>query len=92
MTAVLRRAAGTHPELQELWEASEAQRLPGATIVIDDVLSKGQLNAGMDRQQAIDVLWLLMAPDHLHRMRQRGWNDTTDETWLANTLVAQLLP
>ena len=89
---VLRRAAGTHPELQELWEASEAQRLQGATIVIDDVLSKGQLKAGMDRQHAIDVLWLLMAPDHLHRMRQRGWNDTTYETWLANTLVAQLLP
>lgn len=89
---VLRQAAGAHPQLRELWEASEAQRLRGATIVIDDVLSKGPLKPGVDRQQAIDILWLLMAPDQHRRMRQRGWDDTTYATWLANTLVGQLLP
>ena len=89
---VLRQAAGADPGLRTLWEASEEQRLQGATIVIDDVLSKGPLKPGVDRQRAIDVLWLLMAPDHLRRMRQRGWNDSTYEAWLADALVAQLLP
>ena len=89
---VLRQAAGAHPELRALWEASESQRLRGATIVIDDLVSKGPLKPGVDRQRAIDVLWLLMAADLFMRMRQRGWDDTTYETWLAETLVAQLLP
>lgn len=88
----LRQAAGGHPELRELWEASEQQRLAGATIVIDDVLRKGPLKPGVDRERAIDVLWLLMAPDQLGRLRRRGWDDTTYETWLGDTLVAQLLP
>lgn len=89
---VLHQAAGAHPELRQLWEASEQQRLTGATLVIDDVLRKGSLKPALAREQAIDVLWLLMAPGHLLRMRQRGWNDTAYEAWLAETLVVQLLP
>lgn len=89
---VLQQAVGADPQLRELWNASEAQRLQGATIVIDDVLSKGALKDGVDRERAIDVLWLLMAPDHLRRMRRRGWDDVTFESWLADTFVAQLLP
>ena len=89
---VLRQAAGADPELQELWESSERQRLEGASIVVDDILRKGTLRPGVDRQHAIDVLWLLMAPDHLSRMRWRGWDDATYEAWLADILVAHLLP
>ena len=89
---VLRQAAGADPELRRLWNDSEAQRLAGAAIVIDDVLSKGPLKPEVDRRRAIDILWLLMAPDHLRRMRARGWDDSAYEEWLADTLVAQLLP
>lgn len=35
---ILRQAAGADPELGDLWDDSETQRLAGATIVIDDVL------------------------------------------------------
>lgn len=92
ISEVLRQAAGADPELRQLWDDSEQQRLDGATIVIDDVLEKGTLKPGLDRDQAIDILWLLMAPDHLHRLRRRGWDQTAYENWLADALVGELLP
>ena len=89
---VLRQAAGADDDLARLWEASERQRHDGATIIIDNILTKGPLRPGLTRQQAIDVLWLFMAPDHLRRLRRRNWDDTDYEHWLADTLVDQLLP
>lgn len=89
---VLRRASHTDPELQELWDSSEQQRLEGAAVVIDDVLRKGNLRRGLDRERAVDRLWLLMAPDQWGRLRQRGWSLREYEHWLAETLVDQLLP
>lgn len=89
---VQRQGAGAHPELRELWNASEAQWLTAAAIVIDALLAKGPLKPGVDRQLAIDTLWLFMAPDQLLRMRRRGWNDAIYEGWLGDILVSQLLP
>lgn len=88
---VLRQAAGSDPGLRGLWESAEKERLAGAEIVVDVVLSKGGLQPGMDRRHAVDILWLLMAPDHLNRMRGRGWTEERYESWLADTLVQQLL-
>lgn len=87
---VLYQAVGSDPALRELWDASEQQRLAAATIVVDNLATKGPL--AVDRNAAVDILWLLMAPDHLRRMRRRGWRDEDYERWLADTLVAQLLP
>lgn len=89
---VLRQAAGSEPELRRLWSDAERQRHDGAAIVIDDVLSKGDLTPELDRERAIDVLWLLMAPDHYRRLRQRGWDAGDYERWLADAFVSQLLP
>ena len=89
---VLRQAAGADPELHQLWQDAEQQRHDGASIVIDNVLEKGDLKPGLDRGDAIDILWLLMAPDHLHRLRDRGWDASDYQRWLADTLVSQLLP
>lgn len=88
---VLHQAADAHPELQALWEASERQRLRDAERIVDDVAHVGRLKPGVDRGRAIDILWLLMAPDQLRRMRERGWNDAAYETWLGDTLITQLL-
>jgi AcrR family transcriptional regulator len=87
---VLQEAADADPALRELWDASERQRLAAAAIVVDDIAAKGAL--GVERDDAIDILWLLMAPDHLRRLRSRGWTDDTYERWLADTMVSQLLP
>lgn len=89
---VLRRSTDSDPALNELWEKSERQRLDGATIVIDDVLRKGPLKADLDRTRAIEILWLLMAPDLYNRATTQGWTIDEYERWLAETLVSQLLP
>ena len=89
---VLRQAAGADPELRRLWRDAEQQRHDGASIVIDNVLEKGDLKPGLERNGAVDVLLLLMAPDHLRRLRDRGWDDTSYQRWLADTFVSQLLP
>lgn len=86
---VLHQAARMEPALEKLWEASERQRLKGATLVVDDLITKGTL--AVDRDRAIDVLWLLMAPDIRRRLHQRGWSDDDYERWLADTFVGQLL-
>lgn len=88
---VLRQAVGADPALRDLWEASEAQRLAGAALVVDAVLTRSSVRDD-DRQRAVDVLWLLMAPDQYARMRARGWDDETYREWLADTMITQLLP
>lgn len=88
---VLRQAVGADPALRDLWEVSETQRLAGAALVVDAVLSRGRVR-GDDRQRAVDVLWLLMAPDQYARMRARGWDDEAYREWLTDTMITQLLP
>lgn len=89
---VLCQAAGADPELRELWETSERERLAGAALVIDDLLAKGSLRSGMDREQAVQILWVLMAPDPWRRLRSQGWSTDQYETWLAEVMASQLLP
>lgn len=102
-TAIHRRAAGVHEvlraaaasdkDLHGLWRASEDERRGGATIVIDAILQKSPLKAGLDRAAAIDIVWILTASDIFWRLvRTRRWSHTQYENWLGDTLCEQLLP
>ena len=92
--AVLRGAAhGGEPGLRELWETSEQQRLLGARIWVSTLVEKGPLRAGLDVDDAVDALWLYMAPDLFHRLVQhRGWAQEHFQSWLTDTLRRLLLP
>jgi AcrR family transcriptional regulator len=85
-------AAGGEPELRELWQASEQQRHTGAGLLVDILLTKGPLRAGLERSRAVDAVSLFMAPDIHHRLvTQRGWTQETYREWLERTLATQLL-
>jgi AcrR family transcriptional regulator len=85
-------AAGGEKELRELWQASEEQRHTGAGMLVDILLGKGALRAGLERDTAVDVLALFMAPDVHHRLvTRRGWSPAVYRAWLERTLAAQLL-
>lgn len=88
---VLRQAAGGEPALRELWETSEEQRRTGARLVVDNVRKKSPLRPGLSRSAAVDVLWLLMAPDHYRRLTGSGWSAQRYERWLGSTMCEQLL-
>jgi AcrR family transcriptional regulator len=86
---VVRRAAGDD-EVAQLWQASEAQRLRAARLVVANLAGKATLRLPDDK--AADVLWLLMAPDIYHRLvHDRRWSRTRYIAWYAETLRSQLL-
>jgi AcrR family transcriptional regulator len=93
MHEVLRAAATSDKDLHNLWRASEDERRGGATIVIDALLHKSPLKAGLDRAAAIDIVWILTASDIFWRLvHTRRWTNTQYESWLGDTLCEQLLP
>ena len=90
---VLRAAAASDRDLHQLWRASEDERRGGAAIVVDALLRKSPLKAGLDRAAAIDIMWILTASDIFWRLvHTRRWSLTRYENWLGDTLCEQLLP
>ncbi len=87
---VLHSAADADDELADLWRTSEAQRRTGATLFLHALAERASL--ALPEQEAIDVLWVLMAPDlHTRLVRDRGWSRQRYVGWLAHTLHAQLV-
>ena len=86
-------AAAADGELAELWQASEDERRTGAGYVIDALLGKGPLKPGLDRDSAVDLLWVFNGSGIFRRLvRRRGWTSRRYEQWLADTFCDQLLP
>ena len=93
MHEVLRAAAASDKDLHDLWRASEDERRGGARIVVDALLQKSRLKAGLDRAAAIDIMWILTSSDIFWRLvHTRRWSLSQYENWLGDTLCEQLLP
>ena len=89
----VRGAAGADPDARKLWEEHLAQRRQGSANVVGDVLRKGKLRAGLDREAAADIVWTLNDPGLYHSLvRRRGWTPHRYHAWLAETMIQQLLP
>ena len=89
----LRGAAGTDLDARALWESQLDQRRRGAANVVGDVLLKGTLRAGLDREAAADIVWLLNDPGLYYLLvRRQGWTPDRFQMWLADTLIRQLQP
>ena len=90
---VIRGAAGADPEARALWERVQSERAVGAQHVIEFVQQKGPLRPGLDRQEAIDLIWTVIEPGvYFQLVHQRGWTTERFQAWLTETLHAQLLP
>lgn len=90
---VLHGAAGSDPNLRELWTASETQRMHAARTYVDNLTGKGPLRPGLERDAAVDLMWLAIAPTNYFRLvLTRGWSDAGFEQWLGDVLTSQLLP
>lgn len=87
---VLHRAADADPELEELWRRSEEQRRQGAAVFVEALAERAPL--AVDPDEAVDALWLLMAPDvHTRLVRDRGWPRRRYASWLARAIGALLV-
>lgn len=90
---VLRAGAGADPELRELWNTAERERRAGAAFIVDALIGKGPLKAGLDRDSATDLLWALTSAETFQRLASTGrWNTGRYQTWLGQTFIDQLLP
>lgn len=86
---VIRGASGTDPVVAGLWDDAEGQRHVGAGHLLDRLGA----TPTAARPQAQDLLWLLMAPDHYHRLVvRRGWSRRAYEQWLVDGIRALYAP
>ena len=91
---VLRGAAHSgEPELRELWQRAEDQRLFGARMWVAALVDKGPLRGGIDVDRAVDLMWLYMSPDLYYKLvHMRGWPPQRFRQWLAEALGGLLPP
>lgn len=86
----LHQAADADPELAALWRTSEEQRRSGAALFVDALAARAPLQ--VPHEQAVDVLWLLMAPDvHTRLVVSRGWPRDRYVDWLTGAVGSLLL-
>jgi AcrR family transcriptional regulator len=92
LNEVLRERA-RDPELAELWQVSENERLAGARMVIKAARAKGPLKPGLTPERAAEVLWLLTDVSVQRRLVvERGWSVARFERWYADAMIDLLLP
>jgi AcrR family transcriptional regulator len=86
--------AATDPALAELSATMISQRATTAGWVVDQLAAKASLRRELDRDDAVDTLWILMDPAVFDRLvRQRGWTVEHYQRWFAraarNLLLAE---
>jgi AcrR family transcriptional regulator len=81
------------PEIMAALEHRERLRVGGYAALIDEVMRRGPLREGVDRQTAIDIMLALTSPQlAMFFMRERGWTVAAWGEWTVNTLCERLLP
>jgi AcrR family transcriptional regulator len=89
---VLVAAADSHPELRDVLDAMEAQRLHGLGGLASQLAERRALRSDMSVENARDVIWTLCSTSvHDLLVRQRGWSAETYQHWLAAALQRLLL-
>jgi AcrR family transcriptional regulator len=90
---VVRTAGATEPEMAVLFRELHAARLENLTAFVRAVSRNGPLRPGLDESAAAETVWALASPE-LYRLltETRGWSGEAYARWLADSLVALLLP
>jgi hypothetical protein len=89
---VIRDAAPTDPEIGALWDRMQTEFHDNQGTVIRALADRSALRKGLDPDRATDILWTLNNPTvYLLLVETRGWPPADYESWLADTLIAQLL-
>jgi AcrR family transcriptional regulator len=88
-----RAAAVTDPEAAGVWEQLQAERLAGLTVFARALHDEGHLRPGVPVEEARDLLWTCNSPETYDLLvLQRGWTPERYGRWVADSLIAALLP
>jgi AcrR family transcriptional regulator len=89
---VLIRAADTEPELADLLERFEDQRLAAATRIAESVRERGGLPSERSLDHARDLIWLCNAPEiYTMLVAKRGWSTAQYVDWARHALTQLVL-
>jgi AcrR family transcriptional regulator len=93
LIVVADEAARTDPDIGALSRRLSRQRVMTVTWIVDGLRERAALRAGMTRDMAIDVLWLLMDPVVFQRLTgDRSWTPAQFERWFTECASRLLLP
>jgi AcrR family transcriptional regulator len=88
----IREGARADPDVAALWIEVNDERRRGAATIVADVKARARLRAGLDEDDAADVVWVLNDPVHFHMLvLGRGWSEEKFQAWLTRALEAELL-
>jgi AcrR family transcriptional regulator len=88
----VRRAADAAPEVADLWQRVLDNRVAGARMVLDHLVTVGTLRTGLTFERAVDALWVLNDPSHHAALvGRRGWSEEEFRAWLAGQMRTAVL-
>jgi TetR/AcrR family transcriptional regulator of autoinduction and epiphytic fitness len=91
--AQLEAAAGGDPEATQLLGEHDQRRYETQRRLARSLHRRKQLKPGLAAREAADVIWTLASErTYLALVRARGWKADDYERWVAEQLVAALLP
>jgi TetR/AcrR family transcriptional regulator, regulator of autoinduction and epiphytic fitness len=90
---VMRNAAKTEPEINDLMKKYLDGRFQGMGYFIDCVMANGPLRNRLSKLTAVETTWSLTSAEVYNLfIVDRGWSGEEYEHWLAETLTRLLLP
>jgi AcrR family transcriptional regulator len=90
---VVRAAAASDPAVAQVWDQMLAERLTGMTAFARHLHTGGHLRHGVSIGDARDVLWTYTSTELYDLLvNYRGWSPRKYGRWVADALIAALLP
>ncbi|MFC0529892.1 TetR/AcrR family transcriptional regulator [Phytohabitans kaempferiae] len=81
------------PDLRELVDKLDAERLTGVGQLVQHLADTGCLRAGVETAHARDLVWALISPEMYDLLvTNRRWSPDTYQTWLTKALTDALAP
>ena len=89
---VLAGAAGSDPEMAELYRDQQQARYKDQQGLARSLARKGALKEGLSETKATDIMWAIANPNTYHALiAQRRWTPGQYQQWLTELLVCSLL-
>ena len=93
VSEIMGDAAKVEPDFDRILQKLNQQRLEHMMGAVQQFAANGRFRENMEENDARDTVWALTSPEvFLLLTRERGWSKEKYAEWLADMLIAALLP
>ena len=90
---MIKSAARSEPKLAELLARMQKNRFANMEVLAQSIAARGPLREGVGIDEAARTIWVLSSAEVRQLLLQHGgWSEERYEKWLADVLIAALLP